>query len=264
MLPPSPVDLERLGQDVIADVREQEHEVVDRNGHWYLLRMRPYMTLDNRVDGAVLVVVDIDELKRSQETIVASRDYAENIVETVRESLLVLDADLRVERANRAFYRTFQVAPAATIGRVVYELGNGQWNIPRLRELLEEIVSRNSRIDEFQVEHDFENLGSRVMLVNARRLDDPERKRDRILLAIEDVTERARAADISRRSHLQLESHAEELSRFNRVAVGRESRMIDLKQEINALSRRLGEPEPYGLAFDREESSPTESDGDHR
>jgi two-component system CheB/CheR fusion protein len=137
----SPSDLERLGAEVIASVREQEHEVRDRGGGWYSLRVRPYMTLDNKVDGAVLVLVDIDAQKRAEQAIVAARDYAENMVETVREPLLVLDKELRVEGANRSFYRAFRVAPSDTIGRFIYDLGNRQWDIPRLRELLGEILA---------------------------------------------------------------------------------------------------------------------------
>jgi two-component system, chemotaxis family, CheB/CheR fusion protein len=148
-------------------VREQEYEVRDKGGRWYSLRVRPYMTLDNKVDGAVLVLVDIDALKCAEQA-AAARDYAENTVETVREPLLVLDKELRVEGANRSFYRAFRVAPSDTICSFIYDLGNRQWDIPRLRELLGEVLALNTSIDEFQVEHDFEQLGRRTMLLNAR------------------------------------------------------------------------------------------------
>ncbi|MGH2373113.1 MAG: PAS domain-containing protein, partial [bacterium] len=101
----SPSDLEDLSAEVIDSVREQEHEVRDKGGRWYSLRVRPYMTLDKKVDGAVLVLVDIDAQKWAEQAVAAARDYAENIVETVREPLLVLDEELRVESANRSFYR---------------------------------------------------------------------------------------------------------------------------------------------------------------
>ncbi|MGH8564728.1 MAG: PAS domain-containing protein [Gammaproteobacteria bacterium] len=196
----SPSDLESLCAEVIDFVREQEHEVRDKGGRWYSLRVRPYMTLDNKVDGAVLVLVDIDAQKWAEQAVAAARDYAENIVETVREPLLVLDEELRVEGANRSFCRTFRVAPSDTICRFVYDLGNGQWGIPRLRELLEEILAQGTSIDEFRVEHDFEQLGHRTMLLNARPIHDPERKGERILLAIEDITERKQAEHAARES----------------------------------------------------------------
>jgi len=192
--PESPADLESIAAEVIASVRERECEVHDKAGRWYSLRVQPYMTLDNKVDGAVLVLVDINALKQSEQVAAAARDYAENTIETVREPLLVLDGQLRVESANRAFYRTFRVAPAETVGRFIYELGNHQWDIPRLRQLLEELLPQNTGIEDFQVEHDFPaGVGRRTMLLNARRIHDAQRKTERILLAIEDISERKRA-----------------------------------------------------------------------
>ncbi len=189
----SPLDLEALATAVIADVREQEHEVRDKTGRWYSLRLRPYMTLDNKIDGAVLVLSDIDSLKRSQEEIGAARDYAEDIIETVREPLLVLDQELRVASANHAFYDTFRVSPSETVGRFIHELGERQWDIPRLRKRLAEILPQNTSVEEFLVEHDFEQLGRRSMLLNARKVVDSQQKTERILLAIDDITDRKRA-----------------------------------------------------------------------
>ena len=199
----SPSDLGRLGAEVIASVREQEYEVRDKGGRWYSLRVRPYMTLDKKVDGAVLVLVDIDAQKCAEQAAAAARDYAENTVETVREPLLVLDNELRVEGANRSFYRAFRVAPSDTICWFIYDLGNRQWDIPRLRELLGEVLAESTSIDDFQVEHDFEQLGRRTMLLNARRIHDPQRKGERILLAIEDITERQRAEEAVRDSRFR-------------------------------------------------------------
>ena len=99
------------------------------------------------------------------------QNYAQNIVDTVREPLLILDATLRVRSANRAFYRTFHVSPAETEGRLIYELGNGQWDIPDLRTLLEDIVPKSSVSDGFELEHNFPAIGRSVMLLNARKLE---------------------------------------------------------------------------------------------
>ncbi len=189
----TPLDLETLCLEVITSVSEQEHEVRDKAGLWHSLRLRPYTTLDHKIDGAVLLLLEIDELKHSKQAVAAARDYAENIVETVRDPLLVLDSDLRIVSANRAFYRVFRVEPAETVSTFIYDLGNRQWDIPRLRELLEEILPQSKTVEDFAVEHNFEQLGQRTMLLNARTILNPLQKTERILLAIEDITERKRA-----------------------------------------------------------------------
>src|SRR5207244_10625390 len=117
---------------------------------------------------------DIDTLKRSEQEITVARDYAEAVLRTTRYPLVVLTAELRVHAANAAFYQTFKVPPGETNGRLIYEVGNGQWNIPKLRELLEDILPRNSFFDDFEVTHDFERIGRRTMLLNARRLNTDE------------------------------------------------------------------------------------------
>src|SRR3954464_554662 len=121
------------------------------------------------------------------------QDYAQNIVDTVREPLLILDTTLRVRSANRAFYQTFHVSPGETEGHLIYELGNGQWDIPDLRTLLEDIVPKSSVFNDFELEHDFPGIGRRVMLVNARKLQAGHHG-ELLVMAMEDVTER-RAAE---------------------------------------------------------------------
>jgi two-component sensor histidine kinase len=118
---------------------------------------------------------------------------AEAIVETVRESLLVLDRDLRVVAASRSFYRTFRVEPQTTEGRMLYDLGDGQWNIPALRDLLENVIPKHRTIEAYEVEHEFPAIGRRMMLLNARQVFDDKHRGSILLLAIEDVTERREA-----------------------------------------------------------------------
>ena len=122
------------------------------------------------------------------------QNYAQNIVDTVREPLLILDATLRVRSANRAFYQTFHVSPAETLGRLIYELGNGQWDIPDLRTLLEDIVPKSSVFDNFELDHTFPVIGRRVMLLNARKLQAGHHG-ELLVLAMEDVTGRKRAEE---------------------------------------------------------------------
>jgi two-component system CheB/CheR fusion protein len=119
-----------------------------------------------------------------------SRSYLDAIVETLRESLLVLDGDLRVQKANHEFYETFNVRPEETLERHLYDLGDGQWNIPGLRKLLEGILPEVSTLRDFEVTYDFPGIGKKMMLLNARRLSSNERRDEMILLAIEDVTDR--------------------------------------------------------------------------
>jgi PAS domain S-box-containing protein len=121
------------------------------------------------------------------------RALAQAIVDTLREPLLVLDKDLRVVAASRSFYRTFAVNRQDVQGRPVYALGNGQWNIPELRVLLEEILPRHTAMEAYEVEHDFTDIGRRVMLLNAREVFNQDSTHALILLAIEDVTERRSA-----------------------------------------------------------------------
>lgn len=154
----------------------------------------PMRDLGGAVVGAVLVFRDVTERRRAEQAVEAARAFAEGIVATVREPLLVLESDLRVRTANRSFYDTFRVAPADTVGRLLFDLGDGQWAIPRLKELLEEILPRDTVFNDFEVEHNFEGLGFRSMVLNARRLDPVGGGPGLILLAFEDATERKRAA----------------------------------------------------------------------
>jgi len=131
--------------------------------------------------------------KKTMELELLKRDpsYAESIVNTVREPLIVLDAKLRVVTANKSFYNSFKVTPKKTVGQLIYDLGNQQWDIPKLRKLLEEILPKNTAFDNYEVEHDFKTIGQKTMLLNARHLERVQM----ILIAIEDITERKNAEE---------------------------------------------------------------------
>ncbi len=128
--------------------------------------------------------------KRVEQALEELREYAENIVATVREPLVVLNSDLKVVKANHSFYQTFNVKPEETEGILIYDLGNRQWNIQGLRELLEDILPENTVFHDFEVEHNFESIGRKIMHLNARRIYGEVNQTQLILLAIEDVTER--------------------------------------------------------------------------
>ncbi len=185
-------DLEQQILDVINNLSLKEQEVQDQDGHWYDLRIRPYRTIDNKIDGVVVILVDIDALKRSTKQLQESRNYAEAIIETMREALVVLDADFRVITANQAYYEMFQVASGQTEQRLVFDLGNGQWDIPQLRSHLDAIAAGNSQPENFynfELEHEFEKIGRKVMLLKVHKMSQPDNQ-DLILLAIDDITDR--------------------------------------------------------------------------
>ncbi len=121
-----------------------------------------------------------------------AREFAQSIIDTIREPLIVLDHDLRIVAASRAFYEVFHVKPEETIGQLIFDLGNGQWNIPKLRELLDILLLQATTFNDYEVVHDFSNIGRRTMLLNARQVKRRQGKERMILLAIEDVTDRKR------------------------------------------------------------------------
>lgn len=223
--------LERDIQEVLRTLAACQRQLAGEGGLHYQMRILPYRTVRNLVDGVVITFTDVTDLKRAQL-------YADSIVQTVREPLLVLDAEMRVQVANRSFYEKFGVAAGETEGCVLYELGNGQWDIPELRKTLTELLPQKNVLEGFLVEHNFPRIGPKTMLLNARQVRREKGEPELILLAIEDVTERHR--------------DTEALTRFNRAAVGREMRMIELKREMNELCRRHGEPERFPAATEPE------------
>ena len=187
-------DLESLLMEVIDKVTQKEMEVRDHDGRWFSLRLHPYRTSDNRIEGVILAMVDIDDLKRAQEILL---DYVAAMVDTVRAPLLVLNGDLRVNTANDAFCQTFHVSKAETENHLIYDLGNGQWNIPELRRSLSEILSGKTVLKDFEVAKGFPGIGRRMMLLNARRLE-PKTGVAMILLSIEDITEWKQIEEVNR------------------------------------------------------------------
>jgi PAS domain S-box-containing protein len=147
----------------------------------------------------------------------AAREYAESIINTVREPLIAMDQDLRVVSASRSFYEVFKVTPKETVGQLIYDLGNKQWNIPKLRELLETILPEKATFDNYEVEHEFSTIGSRIMLLNARQIKRVWGKERIILLAIEDITERKKLEQKINQYSKELERSNGELSNFGSI-----------------------------------------------
>ena len=157
--------------------------------------------------------------------------YVKTVVDVVREPVLILDKDLRVMAANESFYRMFQVQPKNTANKIVYELGNGQWNIPALRNLLEDILPKNTFFNGFEVVHEFPSIGRKVMILNARQIHfskiDTPRLKPIILLAMEDVTEMMAVAETLASHTNELEIKTEERIRKLEVHIG------ELEKEIS-------------------------------
>jgi PAS domain S-box-containing protein len=147
------------------------------------------------IAGVVLVFRDITERRKTERALDKALGYADDIIATLREPFVVLDGDLRVKTANRSFYDTFKVTKAETENRLVYDLGNGQWDIPGLRKLLDEVLSRNRSVHDFEVEHSFPDLGRKTMLLNARPFPPDSKHPELILLAVEDVSALRERAD---------------------------------------------------------------------
>jgi two-component system, chemotaxis family, CheB/CheR fusion protein len=204
-------NLEQLILEVIETLTVKEQEVQDKQGHWYDMVIRPYQTTENQIDGAVVALFDIHTLKINAQKLEEARDYAEAIVDTVREPLIVIDTNLRVLTANQSFYQTFRVLPVETESQSIFELGNGQWDIPQLRSLLEEVLPQNKQIRNFEVEHDFGLIGCKTMLFSACEILRSDSRT--ILLAIEDITERKlfekqRDQQLATEKSLRIESEA--------------------------------------------------------
>ena len=170
--------------------------------------------------------------------------YLNILLEVARESFLILDADLRVVSANPTFYHSFQVTPEETAGQLLYKLGNGQWDIPLLKKLLEEILPEKKIVRDYEVEHHFETIGNKTIVLNARRMDSLPL----IFLAMEDITARKdvekKLAEYTASLEVKVAERTKdlvlkigELESMNRSMVGREIKMVELKKEIKDLQK---------------------------
>ncbi|HEY3452348.1 MAG TPA: ATP-binding protein, partial [Myxococcales bacterium] len=184
-------NLDQQIAEVIDRVTTLESDVQDREGRWYRLQIRPYLSVEKRIDGAVLTVVDIDALKRALGTSEWARDYAASTVEAVQTPLVVLDQRLAVLSANESFYEVFHTSKDETERRRLFDLGNGQWEVPALRHALEEMLAKNSRFSHLEIAVELEGLGPRVLSLAAGPIFTMTGV-PMILLSIDDITDRKR------------------------------------------------------------------------
>ncbi len=178
-----------LVTSVIVTLIPYEQDIQDHRGHWFSLRIRPYRTTDDRIDGVVISLIDIDELKRNAIALESARNYTHTIIETLRQPLIVLNSDLTIITANRAFYDIFQMHPAQVEQQSIFEIGRGDWDMPKMRSLLNETLLMDISVHDYEVTQNFSQLGSRTMLLNACQIEQSDIGK-MILIAIEDITER--------------------------------------------------------------------------
>ncbi|MGB9080703.1 MAG: diguanylate cyclase, partial [Desulfuromonadaceae bacterium] len=186
---------EILPHDTVVNGYEVEHDFPDIGRKIILLNARQIFREDIGSRIILLAMEDITDRKQLETEIQNAREYAENIVETVIEPLVVLNSDLKILTANHSFYDTFKVTPEETTGNFIYDLGNGQWDIPKLRVLVEEILPLDTVVNGYEVEHDFPGIGRKTILLNARQIFREDIGSHIILLAMEDITERKLAEE---------------------------------------------------------------------
>jgi len=220
-----------LPKKTTFDNYEVEHDFSSIGRRTMLLNARQIQRVSGKERIILLAIEDITErreienglekARKELEVIKRSADeaseFAESVINTVREPLISLDKDLRVVTVSRSFYEFFKVKPEETVGQLIYDLGNKQWDIPRLRELLETILPQKTTFDNYEVEHDFADIGRRTMLLNARQIERAQGKERVILLAIEDITERREIENGLCKAHEELEDLAAELKRSTRA-----------------------------------------------
>lgn len=189
-------DLPHKIHQVLQDLKAIEEEVHTRDGHWYRMRIMVHRTAEHAVEGVVLTFVNIDEQQAAQEhverlsaqAVAAARRYADSIIDTVCESLLVLNGKMTILTANRSFCETFGYASGEVVGQNLFELGQRAWDIDVLREVLEQIARDGQPFENFLIEHRFPASGDKKLLFNGRLLHEENDSESKTLLAIVDVT----------------------------------------------------------------------------
>jgi two-component system, chemotaxis family, CheB/CheR fusion protein len=227
-------NLDSLMRRVIATAHGEEMELLDREGRWNVLRVRPYRTRDNRIEGAVLTMLDIDELHRAQTAADQAREFAESIVESVQVPLLVLKSDLRVRVANQAFLSAYGRQSADIEDRALDEIDEAQWNLPEFKRALTRLSNEETSSEELECLQDIPGAGSRTVLINARRVR--QQNEHQILIAVQDITAHKHAEQIMAKEQARLKRSVEQVAT---ALLETEDALRLSRQELRALSGSL-------------------------
>ena len=215
---------------VLTSLAPLGREIEGEGGAWYVRRILPYRTQDNRIDGVVITFADISEIKAAEREIRAARAYSDSIIDTIRQPLVVLDEELRVVSANRSFYRTYALAAEATVGRMLGLAGDRHVEIPGLRGFLGRVRAEPVAVEDYEIEFELPLLGRRLLLLNAREIRDGPLNGRKILLAIDDITDRRHATEALEAARQEAEQANLGKSRFLAAA------SHDLRQPLQTIS----------------------------
>jgi two-component system CheB/CheR fusion protein len=181
-------NLEELIVEALEQVQIKETDLQDRRGKWYNMQIRPYKTMDNRIDGAVLVFIDIDAMKRSLGKVQEYQTLCAAMVEALEQPLVLLSDTLKVRLANQSFYNFFNVSKEETENKFFFELGNGQWAIPELKTLLERVVDKRSRVRNYILDKNLPKIGKKKILVNALPIKIEDLEEQFIIVSMDDLS----------------------------------------------------------------------------
>jgi two-component system CheB/CheR fusion protein len=222
-------------REVLETFVPNQQEVQDEKNHWYEMRIRPYLTGEKKIDGVVLTFVDIDAVIASRSVVEKSRDFAENVLETIHEPLVVLDANLNIVMSNPSFYQMFKVKPSEILKKNIFEVGESQWNIPRLKKTLETVLSAGEASEGLIVEGDFPEIGKRIVSLSIRQLPSLIGKDKEILITADDITESKQLEEKQDLNRIDLEKKLE--SSEHLAVIGQTAGMVghDIRNPLQAI-----------------------------
>ena len=197
-------DLLKDAETVLETLVTTECEVESEGGRWFVRRILPYRTQSGKVDGVAVTFSEVSDLKDLQRETATAREFAESIISTVREPMLVLDGSFKILSASKSFNRMFAIGAVDVVGKNLFEIQNRQWDAPKLRQLLENVLPEQTTVEAFDLTLDTSDLGRREMVLNARRIVGRPEHKGSILLAVEDVTDKnfAQKAALDREARL--------------------------------------------------------------
>jgi two-component system CheB/CheR fusion protein len=168
--------LDKIVSEVIDTLNMREIEVQDKEGHWFSIRIRPYRTSENKIEGAVIVLVDIGDIRHA----------IDEMTEMSVQPMLILNDEFKITKANQKFYDNFFLNRDGTEGKSIFEAGDGRWNVPAFKNLLERVLPENKRIEQYRIEHEFPKVGRRAVLLTARRLYQQSKGTHYIIIRFEE------------------------------------------------------------------------------